>query len=57
MFMKRAIVGITAGLIVALVFAMWWHVPEAITGIIGVLGTTAYKAYRVLNGESSSEKV
>jgi len=47
--MKTAIVGITAGLIVALILAIYWQVSEAYTGILTLLGVTVYKAYRVLS--------
>jgi len=52
--MKKSIVGITAGLICALVFAIWQDSSEAVTGILSVLSVTVYKAYRVINEEKES---
>ena len=48
--MKNAIMGIVGGLVAALTVAIILHSPEAITGIIGVLGTVLYKALRVYDG-------
>ena len=47
--MKRAIVGITAGLILALILSIYWGASEATTGILTVLSVSVYKAYRVLS--------
>ena len=49
--MKRAIAGITGGLIVALILSIYWGVTEAYTGILAVLSVTVYKAYRVLSDD------
>jgi len=51
--MKTAIVGITAGLIAALILSIYWQSSEATTGILTVLSVTVYKAYRVLSNEKN----
>ena len=52
--MKAPIAGIVGGLIAGLIIAIWLRNSEAITGIIGVLGTVLYKALRVLHDESGT---
>lgn len=45
--MRQQVLAIISGLVGALIVAIVFKSGEAITGIIGVLGTVLYKALRV----------
>lgn len=51
--MKGAVIGIVAGLVAALVVAIVMNNVQAITGVVGVLGTVLYKALRIVDQKPS----